>query len=767
MSSNEDEDPYVQIAKLHSANLQAAQYGLALIDEKKLLESQHKDLQNEHDALKIQFEQLKTQLKTIQANKREETLQGETNEEVLLHEKQTREDFLLREINRNEHELRTFKHENERLQSENEKMHQNLQDLSERIRDLDEAKLKLKYDLKESKSQEQRLFDVNTELEADNVALQEQVQKLRENLIDFDSLKHENEQLQDKIDDLHRTMEELKSLKSIAESQLTDLHNSLRDEREQKHIYKQQLDHRIQEESRRNLDTLRMTLNGHKDETFLLGVSVGDEEDEIDDNDDDTSRVPTNEILENDQNEQQPMGNLFSEVHGNEIRKLEVECLQLAQIKTSLDGQLLILNEKCKILAHKIQHLLDIVQTNRSIESNLSDDTNLLLNVSLESIEQLETIVNKHVHLFNGDSDLWKKKSEEQDISLIKLKQDNHILIKQINDSQTLFNKNHENLLNFAEDLENLSQQISKTFQISISSGDWETRKQQIVNSSKKLIDPNVQQQLLDLVQDQFKRLKSSIEQISPSMNHNKENVQTVPNNSTNELSNDTKELQDQIIKLRSLLTTKREQIGTLRTVLKANKQTAEVALANLKSKYENEKLIVTETMSKLRNELKSLKEDAATFASLRAMFAARCDEYVTQLDELQRQVHAAEEEKKTLNSLLRMAIEQKLALTQKLEDIEMDNERVNTKRSSLTSTTILPSPMSSTGLPLGLLTPTSASNVNSSNTNFSNPLPSPSTAPAAIGVGSSQEPRRGRFIPPRMMQALASNRNQQLSNKR
>ena len=48
------------------------------------------------------------------------------------------------------------------------------------------------------------------------------------------------------------------------------------------------------------------------------------------------------------------------------------------------------------------------------------------------------------------------------------------------------------------------------------------------------------------------------------------------------------------------------------------------MALANLKSKYEMEKSMVTETMMKLRNELKALKEDAATFSSLRAMFATR-----------------------------------------------------------------------------------------------------------------------------------------------
>ncbi|KAG7214924.1 hypothetical protein INR49_005199 [Caranx melampygus] len=146
-------------------------------------------------------------------------------------------------------------------------------------------------------------------------------------------------------------------------------------------------------------------------------------------------------------------------------------------------------------------------------------------------------------------------------------------------------------------------------------------------------------------------------------------------------LDKDKESCMEELLKLKSLLSTKREQIATLRLVLKANKQTAEVALANLKSKYENEKAMVTETMMKLRNELKALKEDAATFSSLRAMFATRCDEYVTQLDEMQRQLAAAEDEKKTLNSLLRMAIQQKLALTQRLEDLEFDHEQTHRGR--------------------------------------------------------------------------------------
>ena len=66
-------------------------------------------------------------------------------------------------------------------------------------------------------------------------------------------------------------------------------------------------------------------------------------------------------------------------------------------------------------------------------------------------------------------------------------------------------------------------------------------------------------------------------------------------------------------------------------------------------------------------------------------MFAARCEEYVTEVDELQRQNSAAEDEKKTLNNLLRIAIQQKLALTEKIEDMEMDRERTNLRRTQQT----------------------------------------------------------------------------------
>ena len=56
-------------------------------------------------------------------------------------------------------------------------------------------------------------------------------------------------------------------------------------------------------------------------------------------------------------------------------------------------------------------------------------------------------------------------------------------------------------------------------------------------------------------------------------------------------------------------------------------------------------------------------------------MFVARCEEYATQIEELNKEKHGAEDEKKTLNQLLRMAIHQKLVLTQRLEEVEMSSE--------------------------------------------------------------------------------------------
>lgn len=116
-----------------------------------------------------------------------------------------------------------------------------------------------------------------------------------------------------------------------------------------------------------------------------------------------------------------------------------------------------------------------------------------------------------------------------------------------------------------------------------------------------------------------------------------------------------------------------REQVSSLRAVLRSNKISAESALECLRDKYESEKRLKDESMETLRRQLKQFKEDAATFASHRGMFTARCEELQGLVESAREGLRAAEQEKRTLNQLLRMAIQQKLGLMQRLEEVEMD----------------------------------------------------------------------------------------------
>jgi protein bicaudal D len=192
--------------------------------------------------------------------------------------------------------------------------------------------------------------------------------------------------------------------------------------------------------------------------------------------------------------------------------------------------------------------------------------------------------------------------------------------------------------------------------------------------------DPLACYKLITAVRDQVRFLRKAVEKtVDISRERREEPTRTA--GSEHEVDDltpaDGGSLQVQVLKLQRLAATKREQITTLRTVLKANKSTYEVALANLKSRYESDKALQNEVITKLKRNLKSMQAESATFQSLRSMFAQRCEDYVAQVDDLQRRLTAAEVEKKTLNHLLRQAIHQKIALTQRLEEFELARERL------------------------------------------------------------------------------------------
>lgn len=73
-----------------------------------------------------------------------------------------------------------------------------------------------------------------------------------------------------------------------------------------------------------------------------------------------------------------------------------------------------------------------------------------------------------------------------------------------------------------------------------------------------------------------------------------------------------------------------------------------------------------------IRNILRIQKEDAATISNLRTMAETQFDEHVSQVDDLMQKLDAAAKENKTLNQLLRLAVHQKLTVTERLQKIRM-----------------------------------------------------------------------------------------------
>lgn len=580
-----------------------------------------------------------------------------------------------------------------------------------------------------------------------------QVLHLKQAQVDFEAMKHENKRYKEEMAEYNDELEELAKLKNIVEKNLEEALNSLQSEREQKHALKKELDQRITNESMANLQS-------------LASLGLGDLKMGFGGLDQDAGDNPALKRIEADfsnQNESSAekkaptpepspglAGDLFSELHMTEIRKLEQMLEQteieksklqcgLEESKKALDAAKREINEQKNNISGLKSHLsamasfgptsgldgLELEDLEDSADDgDQSESGQLRRNLKkqerqyLAALKQISELQQSIKGLQEKVTNFEKDKSDDMKDEVKKLNSkitEYEETIKELEGNLSLMNQTvgetqssvtctQDELIKVTEELAQIYHHVcevngqtpnrvmlehvqGRRFRRQDSPKDSDNASEKSASSDKESSDrerspekdskeddepkgdPITCYKLIETVHDQIKYLKRAINQtIELTRQRQVDSNQGA----------DVEELQEQVVKLKAMLSTKREQIATLRSVLKANKSTAEIALANLKQKYENEKVIVTETMLKLRNELKALKEDAATFASLRAMFAQRCDEYVTQLDELQRQLVAAEEEKKTLNSLLRMAIQQKLALTQRLEDLEFDRERRN-----------------------------------------------------------------------------------------
>ncbi|XP_058157454.1 protein bicaudal D homolog 2 isoform X2 [Dasypus novemcinctus] len=783
-----------ELAETTREKIQAAEYGLAVLEEKHQLKLQFEELEVDYEAIRGEMEQLKEAFGQAHTNHKKVAADGESREESLIQESASKEQYYVRKVLELQTELKQLRNVLTNTQSENERLTSVAQELKEINQNVEVQRGRLRDDIKEYKFREARLLQDYSELEEENICLQKQVSVLRQNQVEFEGLKHEIKRLEEETEYLNSQLEDAIRLKEIAERQLEESLETLKTEREQKNSLRKELSHYMSINDSLYTSHLQVSLDGLKfsddaaepsgdAEALVNGFEHGG-----------LAKLPLEHKASTPKKDSLPppspslVSDLLSELNISEIQKLKQQLMQMEREKV---GLLATLQDTQKQLEHtrgalseqhdKVSRLTENLSALRRLQAGKERQTALDSEKERDSHEdgdyyevdingpeilackyhvavaeagelreQLKALRSTHEACTAQHAEEKGRYEAEgqaltEKLSLLEKasRQDRELLarlekeLKKVSDvageTQGSLSVAQDELVTFSEELASLYHHVcmcnnetptrvmldfyregqggpGRASPGGRASPEGRGRRSPVLlpkgllatdlgkaeggsGDSSPLPSPSLPSPLSDprrepmniynliaIIRDQIKHLQAAVDRTTELSRQRIASQELGP-----AADKDKEALMEEILKLKSLLSTKREQITTLRTVLKANKQTAEVALANLKSKYENEKAMVTETMMKLRNELKALKEDAATFSSLRAMFATRCDEYITQLDEMQRQLAAAEDEKKTLNSLLRMAIQQKLALTQRLELLELDHEQARRGRTKAT----------------------------------------------------------------------------------
>ncbi|KAM8930202.1 LOW QUALITY PROTEIN: protein bicaudal D homolog 2 [Pelodytes ibericus] len=772
-----------ELGETSREKIQAAEYGLVVLEEKQQLKLQYDELEGEYETVRQELEQLREAFGQAHSNHKKVAADGESREETLIQESATKEEYYMKKVLELQTELKQSRNVVANTLSENERLNSVAQELRELNQNVESQRARLRDDIKEYKFRESRLLQDYTELEEENISLQKQVSVLKQNQVEFEGLKHEIKRLEEETEFLNSQLEDAIRLKEISERQMEEALETLKTEREQKNNLRKELSHYMTINDSMYSNHLNFSLDGLKFSDEITepnndDVMNGFEQNGVSKrNSDNKMSTPK----KNDGGAPAPslVSDLLSELNISEIQKLKQQLMQMEREKMGLlstlqesqkqlentKGVLSEQHDKMSRLTENLNAMKKLHATKErqsaldnekerdshedgdyyEVDINGPEILECKYKVAVAEIhdlkEELKGIKAKYEECESKyEEDKSKYESENQAMTekiamlekltrqdrdqVVKLEKELKKVSDVAGETQGSLTVAQDELVTFSEELANLYHHVCmcnnetpnrvmldyyKSGKGGRHSPEGKGRRSPIL-LSKGLLSPenghsdsgspvspipspvsdprrepmNIYN-LIAIIRDQIKHLQAAVDRTTELSRQQVASQELGP-----AVDKDKEALMEDILKLKSLLSTKREQIATLRTVLKANKQTAEVALANLKSKYENEKAMVTETMMKLRNELKALKEDAATFSSLRAMFATRCDEYVNQLDEMQRQLAAAEDEKKTLNSLLRMAIQQKLALTQRLEHLELDHEqakRVRTKSASKAKT--------------------------------------------------------------------------------
>lgn len=735
--------------------VQAAEYGLAVLEEKQRLQEQYDELESVLEANKQELECLREVHEQLKLEQEKRSRFGDDREESLVKESESREASYLHKITDLESDLRQARKAERDALIENERLCNQVSNYVKEIEQFAQSKKLLRDEIRELKYRESKHTQEFSDLEEENINLQKQYSALRSSLVEFESLKVENKSLTDEMEAVQLQLQVACDKRDQYQKQLNEALESLKEQRDRNTLLQKEL----QESRQRQSPTLN---SWHEESRFIPLESPEKAKPE---------QPIEHPIIQSIIEEYKPVPglveDLMKELQLSEVKEMAHKLDQLSSEKNELTNALakrekdvLKLREEfdamqtlteAKILCEtlddsdsdaveereaigvrlnnqlkeleEIRRLLKGYQTKEIKSQALIKDLKSEIDGLRTKMAGLQTKADEAPFLTKRVKDLeeellnMKNKGIESEELIKNLQEDVKSMSDLAGNAQGSLNCTQDELRYVSEDLQRLYKHVcsangdhpAKSFakkekqEKSKMTSQFETQNSNAAttesaaevrqspmgsenpNETMERGDPYSCYRLISSVRDQVKFLKQAVEKTVEISRQRALEYRVVVSDDETSGGEDGEMQKQQIVKLQSLLTTKREQITTLRTVLKANKSTYEVALANLKSRYENDKAVQSETVAQLKRSLKALKAEVSTFASLRGMYASRCEEYLVQVDELQRKFAASEEEKKTLNQLLKQAIHQKIDLTQRLEEFEIARERLRayTRKSS------------------------------------------------------------------------------------
>ncbi|CAK9297283.1 unnamed protein product [Gordionus sp. m RMFG-2023] len=658
-----------ELEKTNHQNIQAAELGLSVLEEKETIEKKNR----EYEALYEQSQ--KELLQTQEALRRAQFTQLKQTQESFSEEENRLEHNTLTIKDLNEHikglcdQLKVVKSERDRLNKENEEYEQLSDRFNNESKENVEERAKMIDKLRNSEKRESKLLIDMSELEDENLALQKQVVALRVNQMEVESLKIELENFKEQKFIQAQKLEDTESMKNILKKQLDETSELLEREKRSLRSAKREIeDYRWNKNrgGRIDFNNDRNNENGINEHQLLasdyeeyLNISTNAEllktlmhsNANINGDYDSSMQASDNTCLVCDvdlsANGTGAGSDLFSEMKSAEINNLREELEALKREKEALVTkiQTLLLKEKEK----ENETLLSKASSDG--ERNKDDRIVDRLEVELLAKQRLVVELNRILKTIT-DNTLSPVLDQTQRIVL------NHSHFK----AKTKHNgENYDN-----DDIYNSSKPVTTNI------ADQDSNAAELSPALEVKI---YCERLGSLLTNQ---LFPSI--VANTLHHPEANDDKISINGNIDLEFNDREgekeasLLREIQRLKAALVNKRSKNAHYREVLASYKSTAEVCFSRMQAKYCEERRVVSETLARYKRELAVYKEDCLTLAGQLSASRKEIRDLTRSSEDLERKGEFLESERKTLNAMLKTAIQQKFALIQKVESLECFN---------------------------------------------------------------------------------------------